>query len=440
MDYLIHSGPHGAQHVKVEMIVKKNVAVLGLGETGLASALFLKKKGYRVFVSDRETNETLEKRSSRLKEENIPFELGGHHLEKIGECHWAVISPGIHPSSEVYQTLRKKSFPLVSEVEVASWFSPGEVTAVTGTSGKSTVTTLLARIYQANGLPSLACGNIGNPWIGEIEQMTSETQVVLEVSSFQLLHTHSLRPRLGILLNIGRNHLDWHPTLEDYVTAKLRLFQNQAAEDYAFLRQRDQRKFFPHFSFKGQVIYWDEKEEKNSNEELLFEVTRIRRLAPEKTRGVLSRFEGLEHRLEKVAEIDGVHFINDSKCTTLEALVWALAKFPDQRVILLAGGHDKGADFRSVRDWLSKKVKRAVVFGEAQDLLWRSWMGAAPLVRAEALTEAFREALKAARSGDTVLLSPACASFDQFANYGERGKMFKRLVGEAKKESSLYVP
>lgn len=433
----------GSRSVPGRTVPGRRVAVLGLGETGLASALFLKNKGYEVFVSEiqkvgagpracpepgNHRGLPLQQRVARLEEEKIRFELGKHSFDKITRCDWVLISPGISPSTEIYQRLRQKRIPLLSEIEVASWFSPGELIAVTGTSGKSTVTTLLSRIFQANGFKSVACGNIGNPWIGELDRITSETRVVLEVSSFQLLHAHSFHPQGGILLNIGLNHLDWHPTMEDYVAAKLRLFQNQTADDFALIRRQDQKSFFPHFPFRSKVVYFGEKEEANSNEELLYQITQLKGLNPDKTREVLSGFKGLEHRLEKVKEIQGVWFVNDSKCTTLEALVWALNKFPDQRVILLAGGHAKGADFRRVRDRLSKKVKQAVVYGEAQDLLWESWRGTAPLVRTADLEGAFEEALKIARPGDTVLLSPACASFDQFRNYEERGKAFKALV------------
>ncbi len=411
---------------------KKKVAVLGLGETGLASALFLKKRGYSVFVSDGGSSALLEKRASRLAEEKIPFELGKHSFEKISESDWALISPGIPPSAPIASRLHGKGIPLVSEIEVASWFSPGEVVAVTGTTGKSTVVTLIQRIFEANGIPSVACGNIGNPWIGEIGRITPETSVILEVSSFQLLHTLSLKPSLGILLNIGFNHLDWHPDFNDYVTAKLRLFRNQTAEDYAFIRRRDQEDFFPSFRFKSQVVRFGEKGG-NANEGLLHEITRVKKFDPAKTKEILSRFEGLEHRLEKVGEVEGVGFVNDSKCTTLEALLWALDRFPAGKIILLAGGHAKGADFRSVRDSLGKKLKRAIVYGEARDLLWESWDGAAPLTKSPGLEEAFREALKIARAGDTVLLSPACASFDQFTNYKERGEFFKKLVNEVQK-------
>lgn len=410
------------------------MTVLGLGQTGLVSALFLKKKGYQVFVSDRETSEVLERRSTSLRQEGIPFELGKHTLEKIGGCDWVLISPGIPPSSEIYHWLRQKGMPLWSEIEVASWFSPGQIMAVTGTSGKSTVTTLVSRVFQAQGFQSVACGNLGNPWIGEIDRLTPETRVVVEVSSFQLLHTMTFHPQGGILLNLGQNHLDWHPTMEDYVAAKLRLFQNQEAKDFAFIRRKDQESFFPHFRFRAKRVYFGEKQEGNSNEELLYEITRLQGWDPGKTREVLSRFEGLEHRLEDVKEVDGIRFVNDSKCTTLEALVWALDKFSDQKVVLLAGGHAKGADFRLVRERLSKKVKQAVVYGEAQDLLWESWSGAVPLVRSADLEGAFEEALKIARPGDTILLSPACASFDQFRNYEERGKAFKALV------ESVHLP
>ncbi len=417
-----------------EIKTQKRVAILGLGETGLQSALFLKRRGYSPFVSDAQNSATLEKRSALLKEEKIPFELGKHSPEKIGTNDWVLISPGIPPTSEIYRFLIKKKIPVVSELEVASWFSTARVTAVTGTSGKTTVVTLLQRIFQANGFKSVACGNIGNPWIGEIDRLTPETEIVLEVSSFQLVHTFSFRPQTGILLNIGLNHLDWHPNQEDYVSAKLRLFQNQTVEDVAFIRRQDQEIYFPDYSFKGKLVPFDLRQGENANEKLLQEVTKLRGLDPAKTREILSRFEGLEHRLEKVARVRGIEFVNDSKCTTLEALIWALEKFPDGKVILLAGGHAKGADFRLVRDRIHKKLKQAVVYGEAQSLLWESWEGAAPLVRAEGLKEAFREALKAAQPGDAVLLSPACASFDQFTNYKERGRFFKELVAETAKK------
>lgn len=411
---------------------QRKVTILGLGETGRASALFLKKRGYSVFVSERGDSDLLRERSLDLKKAEIPFELGKHTLARIEESDWVLISPGIPPSADIYRSLCQEGIPLLSEIEVASWFSSGEVVAVTGTTGKSTMVTLIHRIFEAHGIPSVACGNIGNPWIGEIDRITPETQVVLEVSSFQLLHTFSLKPHLAILLNLGSNHLDWHPNLDDYVQAKLRIFKNQTAEDHAFIRRQDQKIFFPHFQFKANVVYFGEKET-GSNEELLYEISRIKRLDFLRTQSVLSCFEGLEHRLEKVREVDGVQFVNDSKCTTVEALLWALNRFPAGRIILLAGGHAKGADFRSVRDSLAKKLKHGVVYGEAGDLLWESWKGAISLTRTVGLEEAFREALKRAQPGDTVLLSPACASFDQFANYRERGKFFKKLVLEIQK-------
>ncbi|MBI4115280.1 MAG: hypothetical protein HY447_01755 [Candidatus Omnitrophica bacterium] len=407
---------------------KKRVTVLGLGETGLLSALFLKRKGYSVFVSDAQVSEILKKRSLQLKEEKIPHELAKHSLEKIAECDWVLISPGIPPSSEVYRFLQEKKIPMVSEIETASWFSKGRVTAVTGTSGKTTAATLLQRIYEANGLLSVVCGNIGNPWIGEADRLDRDTEIVLEISSFQLVHTYSFAPHIGILLNVGLNHLDWHASMQEYIQAKLRLFQNQSSHDFALLREQDQKNLFPDFHFPSRVVYFGGEEGRNSNEQLLFEITKLRGLDPEKTWSVLTGFSGLEHRLERVRAINGIQFINDSKCTTIEALIWALDQSPDGHVILLAGGHDKGADFRLVRERLAKKVKRAIVFGEAQDLLWESWNGAAPLTKVQGLSEAFQEALKIAKPGNIILLSPACASFDQFPNYKERGRLFKELV------------
>ncbi len=434
--------------------MKKRFAVLGLGETGLASALFLKRKGYEVFVSDSQTSETLQKRAAELKASGILFELGAHTPEKILNADWALISPGIPPSAAIYSAVQEKGIPLVSEIEVASWFFKGEVIAVTGTSGKTTVTTLIHRLLQANGLESLTCGNIGNPWIGELDRLTSESHVVLEVSSFQLLHTQTFRPRYGTLLNLGLNHLDWHPTMEEYVAAKLRLFVNQTPEDFALIRAKDQKEFFPDFSFKGKVVYFDNPvilspegakdlrdssplspappvprtQNDDANKAVLDEIARLKGLDPRTVQEVLSKFEGIEHRLERVGEVNGICFVNDSKCTTLEALAWALERFDDKRVILLAGGHAKASDFRPIRSRLAKKAKEVVLYGESQDLLWQNWEGAAPLTRAHDLRAAFTRAREIARRGDVVLLSPACASFDQFSNYKERGELFKQLV------------
>lgn len=408
--------------------MKKKFSILGLGQTGLASALYLNQNGFEVFVSDSQMSEALQKRAEILKKEGIAFELGKHSLPKVGECDWVLISPGIPPTSEIYQYLAQKKVPLVSELEVASWFFKGEVIAVTGTSGKTTVTTLIDRILKANGLESVSCGNIGNPWIGELERLKPGTHVVLEASSFQLLHTYSLRPRMGILLNLGLNHLDWHPNLENYVAAKLRLFQCQESDDFALVRAKDQMDFFPQYPFKAKVVHVEEG--KNFNESLLYQFTQIKNLNPSKTKSVLESFEGLEHRLERVRVIEGVSFVNDSKCTTLEALAWGLKQFPDKKVILLAGGHAKANDFRPVRELLSKKLKQAIVFGEAKELLWENWTGSAPLTRAADLKEAFEAAWEIAQTGDVILLSPACASFDQYSNYRERGEHFKKLVVE----------
>ena len=410
--------------------MKKKFSILGLGQTGLASALFLKRKGYEVFVSDAQTSVALEKRAETLKKEGISFELGKHSPEKVGECDWALVSPGIPPTSEIYRLLTQKKVPMVSELEVASWHFTGEIIAVTGTSGKTTVTTLIDRILKANGLASVSSGNIGNPWIGELEQMKPETHVVLEASSFQLLHTYSLRPQIGILINLGLNHLDWHPTMDHYVAAKLRLFQSQKPEDMALIRAKDREDFFPDYPFKAKVFHVEE-EGKNFNEALLYQFTKLKNLDPSKTKPVLDSFEGLEHRLERVGVIEGVSFVNDSKCTTLEALTWGLEQFPDKKIVLLAGGHAKANDFRPIRDLLSKKLKQAIVFGEARELLWENWAGAAPLLRAADLKEAFETAKKSAQPGDVVLLSPACASFDQYSNYKERGEHFKKLVAES---------
>ena len=262
--------------------------------------------------------------------------------------------------------------PVACEIEAASWFSRGKVTAVTGTSGKTTVTTLLAQIYRAHGLKTVLCGNIGNPWIGELDRIDEETRVVVEVSSFQLLHTETFRPRLGVLLNVVQNHLDWHESFEDYLAAKRRLFRHQTSRDFAFLRRQDRRQLFPNFPFQAKKIYFTDRPEKDLNRQLLFSVTETEGLDPARTEKVLNQFRGLEHRLETLGEVEGVGFVNDSKSTTVESLEWGLDRFPGRKVVLLAGGHPKGGDFRALRGILERKAKLAVLFGVGREAsLWQ---------------------------------------------------------------------
>jgi len=407
----------------------KKVTVLGLGRSGVEGALFLKRRGYDVFASEFADHESAREQAGKLRAAGIPVETGGHTIEKILASDWILISPGIAPKTAIYQTLLQNQKPVFSEIEVASWFSNAlKVIAVTGSSGKTTVTTLIARSFDACGYKTVCCGNIGNPWIGEIDRIDSRTVVVLELSSFQLQQCFEFRPDAGILLNISPNHLDWHKDMKEYAEAKFRMFQSQKKEDFAVLRKQDQDLFLPDFSPQSRAVYFDDLEAANPNEAVVRKVAGLFGLEAAKVEKVLSGFSGLEHRLEKVAVHQGVSYVNDSKATTTAALGWALAKYPDASVHLIAGGIAKSKDYDTIRDLISTKVKKAYLIGQAAPILEEAWRNTTPIQIAEDLKQAFELSSRTAQPGETVLLSPACSSFDMFKNYQERGVRFKELV------------
>ncbi len=407
----------------------KKAAVLGLGVSGSQSALFLKKKGFDVFASDAGASPVLSQRVKELESAGIQAEVGKHTLEKILACDWVLISPGIPPSAEAYRAVKAKGLPVFSEIEVASWFCPSsKITAVTGSSGKTTVTTLISRVLQKTYGRVFLCGNIGNPWIGELDKIRPEDHVVIEVSSFQLAHCESFRPQVGVLLNLSPNHQDWHPDMKDYAAAKLRIFKNQGPSDFAVFREKDRKAYFPEFEFKAGIRLFDAVSGGNPNEEVVCLVSSLHGCSEPVINEVIHSFEGIEHRLEKTAFANGVTYVNDSKCTTTASLAWALEKFPDGKVLLLAGGHPKSDDFNSIRGLIQRKVKKAFLIGEAIPLLQTAWQGACPMVETSSFESAVTEAHALAEAGDVVLLSPACASFDMFKNYQERGTLFKKLA------------
>jgi UDP-N-acetylmuramoylalanine--D-glutamate ligase len=415
----------------------KKVAVWGLGKTGEKSALFLARKGFRVFAWDQGNSPALNECAGVLEKNGIAVEIGSSQSARLWDCDWILISPGIKPSSPVYLETKKRGIPVYSEIEVASRYcaSPN-ILAVTGSAGKTTVTTLLSRVFARAGRRVITCGNIGAPWIGEVDGIGPDDFVVMELSSFQLYHCDRFKPKVGILLNISPNHLDWHCDMADYVAAKLNLFRSQGAGDYAVLRGEDEKRFFPEFRFCAKKIYLDQNEASsgagavtvNPNERVVGCVSGLFGIGPDISREVFSEFTGIEHRLEKAETIEGVTFVNDSKCTTPLSLAWGLEKYPDKKIVLIAGGRAKSKDFQGLKSLLEKKVKHAVLIGEARAYLREAWDGACPLGEAGDLSEAVRQAFRAASAGDAVLFSPACASFDMFKNYEDRGRIFKETV------------
>ena len=416
----------------------KKVAVLGLGKSGFESAVFLLQKGFRIFASEKSNSPEMQAKASALRKLGAQVETGKHSDVQILSSDWVIISPGIPPSAPIYRALRAANVPAVSEIEAAFLFSPAaRVIAVTGTSGKTTVTTLIARVVEAAGRRAVLCGNIGTPWISQINRSSPDDIIVLEVSSFQLQNCFRFNPWIGILLNLSANHQDWHADMPEYAGAKLRMFQNQTGEDFYIIRKQDEHFFPKGFSFRGRRIYLDEpvsgiKESGslNPNESVVFRVARILGIPDEIVHNVLSRFEGIEHRLEFVRTVSGVNFVNDSKCTSTASLLWGLQKFPDQSVVLIAGGHPKADDFHEVGPLIRQKCRKVILIGEARPLMRKAWQGICPIDETDDFKEAVEWAFRAAVSQNVVLLSPACASFDMFRNYEERGKRFKSIVSE----------
>lgn len=407
-------------------------AVIGLGKSGFQSALFLHKKGFHVFASEKGSSPEIQEQAARLREAGIETETGTHTQSRILECDWALISPGIKPSHDVSLWLRDAAKPVYSEIEAASWFCPSKnIIAVTGSCGKTTLATLLARLLERAGRKTLLCGNIGNPWIGEIERITPDTFIVLELSSFQLAGCRSFHPRLAFLTNIFPNHLDWHPDMEDYTRCKLKMFERQQGEDTAVVREEEAHLLCGLPGFAGKVCVLKSGSGRNPHQEMLEEACRTLDI-PEPLGGEVFRsFEGLEHRMEKAGEAGGVFFVNDSKSTTTASLKWALEKFSDGEVLLIAGGMAKSRDFGDIAGLVQRKCRGVYLIGRDRAILAEFWQASGPQ-QIETLEEALREAFRQANSGNTVLLSPACASFDQFANYMARGDAFKEMVRNLK--------
>ncbi len=443
----------------------KRVLVVGLGKSGVASALFLKAHGARVTVSDTKSGDELRNEIPSLLDHGITVETGGHGERTFRGQDLIVVSPGVPVDAPMLVQARAMGEAVIGEIELAAQFLPGPIVAITGSNGKTTTTTLTGEILTAGGLPTLVGGNIGTPAISLAERAKRETVIVLEVSSFQLETIQTFHPRIAVVLNVTPDHLDRHRTLEAYVDAKARIFENQRGDDFAVLNEDDPtcvgmaaRTRAQVFWFsrqkevkqgawvrEGQVLFRDgASSQKNPQREIML-VSEIplkgahnlenvlaavcagalMGCAPEKIRAAVRDFKAVEHRLEFVATIRGVDYYNDSKATNVDATIKALESFP-ANIHLILGGKDKGSDYSVLNELLRQRVKRVYTIGAAAGKIESQIK--AEIVHAETLENAVRKANAAAVPGDVVLLAPACASFDQFKNYEQRGLAFKEIV------------
>ncbi len=442
----------------------KRVLVVGLGKSGFAAAMFLRRHGARVTVSDVRTADSLGKDLPLLLEEGIAVESGGHGLLTFRRQDLIVVSPGVPPETPELRQVRSFGQTILGEVELASRFLKGKTIAITGSNGKTTTTTLCGVILAAGGLPVQVGGNIGVPVIALADESRDETWNVLEASSFQLETTVTFRPEIAVILNVTPDHLDRHGTFANYLAAKERIFANQRAEDFLVLNADDEVAARAAARAPSEVYWFSRKRivrqgafvhagavnyrasEQASAEPILpvdaiplkgdhnlenvlaaVCAARLAGVAAEAIRSAVESFTAVEHRLEFVAKIDGVDYYNDSKATNVDATSKALAAFSSGIHIIL-GGKDKDSDYRALRTLVGERVRAVYTIGAAADKIEQHLQGAAPVVRAGTLKRAVELAAEAARTGEVVLLAPACSSFDQFINYEDRGRAFKELV------------
>jgi len=439
----------------------KRVLVVGLGKSGVASALFLKARGARVTVSDTKTGDELHSEIPVLLDHGITVETGGHGERTFRGQDLIVVSPGIPLDAPALVQARALGGSVIGEIELAARFLRGSIVAITGSNGKTTTTTLTGEIMTAAGFPALVGGNIGTPAIALVERATAESVIVLEVSSFQLETIHSFRPKVAVILNVTPDHLDRHRTFEAYVDAKARILENQQSADLAVLNADDPTCVALAARTKAQVFWFSRQKEVQQGAwvvdgNILFrdgarqgEIMLVSEIplkgahnlenvlaavcagalmgcAPGKIRQAVREFKAVEHRLEYVATIRGVDYYNDSKATNVDATIKALESFP-ANIHLIVGGKDKGSDYTLLNHLLRQRVKRVYTIGAAAAKI-ESQMKGVEVVHADTLENALRKASAVAEPGDVVLLAPACASFDQFKNYEQRGEMFKAIV------------
>ncbi len=440
----------------------KRVLVVGLGKSGVASALFLKAKGARVTVSDAKSEEQLRGEIPALLDKGIAVEAGGHGERTFRQQDFIVVSPGVPIDQPMIVQAKQFGIPVIGEIELASQFLKGQIVAITGSNGKTTTTSLAGDVIAAGGKPALVGGNIGTPAIELVTQSTDASWTVLEVSSFQLETIEKFHPRIAVVLNVTPDHLDRHHTFEAYWAAKRRIFENQTSEDFAVMNADDPECVRMAEGLKSKVLWFSRKNDVEvgafvrenkiyyrgaGGEREIMPVAEMQLkgshnvenvlaaacigiaagCTPEQIRSAVKAFKAVEHRLEYVATVGGVQYYNDSKATNVDATIKALESFPANIHIIL-GGKDKGSDYTVLKPLLRERVKRVYTIGAAAEKIESHIAGATEIVRAGTLESAVRRATELAQPGDVVLLAPACASFDQFTGYEQRGRVFKELV------------
>ncbi len=437
------------------------VTVAGAARSGLAAAELLARRGARVTLSDSRTELP---EADHLRALGVTLELGGHTRETFTSADLVVLSPGVPPEQDVVQAARDRGIPVIAEIELASRWLQGRVIAITGTKGKSTTTALTGRMLEAAGFKVTVGGNIGSPLSAQVSQSTPDTFHVVETSSFQLEQIDTFHPWIAVMLNFSPDHLDRHPDVAAYGAAKSRIFENQNANDFAVINADDpavlelarrSRAAARPFSIAGAIDRgtvleggWivDRQPERTKR---LVPLNVIHLLGPHLVNDVMAAatvgaiagaapaamtaaadaFQGLEHAMELVATVGGVRFVNDSKATNVESALRSIESF-DRDLVPIMGGRFKGGDLRLLREPLKARARAVVAIGEARPLLREALGDVVTVEEADSFAAAIARAHELAKPSGVVLLAPACASFDMFRDYAERGRIFKEEVGK----------
>jgi len=441
----------------------KKITILGLQKTGVALAEFLVKRGALVTVTDRAEENTLGDKASKVRSLGINLETGGHSDESFENRDYIIVSPGVPHTLPQLEKARQKGISVIGEVELASRFISCPIVAITGTNGKSTATILSGEILKKSGFNVFVGGNIGTPLISCLDLPEKPDFVVAEISSFQLDTCVSFRPKAAVLLNITEDHLDRYTGMGGYADSKMLIFKNQTKNDFAILNAADSLTFDRISNIPSTQYFFNESDPseysadfrsgnlvlKNGTKgQISIDISKYRlkgihnleNLAAaalstwlvgatrEGIQEAVDSFSGLPHRVEFCGEISGVSFYDDSKATNIDAALRAVEGF-EQPLAIIMGGRDKGATFELMIDALTKNTVKAVLIGEATEKIERAFKGTVDTVTAETMEDAVRKGFAAVKStGGVVLLSPACASFDMFNNYGHRGKVFQESV------------
>jgi UDP-N-acetylmuramoylalanine--D-glutamate ligase len=455
----------------VPSVAGQRVVVVGAARSGIAAARLLATRGAHVTLTDLRPQLADRSAEPMLYGAGVALELGGHDPATFRRADLIVLSPGVPLGQPLVAAARRAGVRVVGEIEMASWWITGRIVAITGTKGKSTTSTLAGRMFEAGGLRTTVGGNIGAPLSGQVEASTPETFHVVEISSFQLETTETFHPWIAALLNLSPDHLDRHASIDEYVGAKARIFANQTAHDWVVVNADDEaamatagRSAAHQMRFaldaplaEGIVLHDGVVRHRRAGQEtplvpvssvrligrhLLADVlaaaavAQIAGVSPEAMVTAVESFPGLEHALEPVADVAGVRFINDSKATNVEAARRAIESF-DAGLVVIMGGRFKGGDFGSLGAPLSARGGSVVAIGEARDRIRDALGAAVPVREAGTMAEAVRAGFDLAGPGGTVVLAPACSSFDMFSDYAERGRVFKQEVARLAEERTL---